>query len=134
MLFVSHDQDFLNKLATDIYELSPTGVHRYEGNYDAYLYAKKLEKEALEKAMGTAPKKGDQKPVEKKVEERPVDRTKEAYRLEQVVARKENELGKLITQFEALEYGTPQYNKMADRIAALQKEIIQATEEWESCT
>src|SRR4030095_4319702 len=33
ILFVSHDQDFVNKLATDIVELSVDGAKEYQGNY-----------------------------------------------------------------------------------------------------
>jgi ATP-binding cassette subfamily F protein 3 len=40
ILFVSHDQDFVNKLATDIVELSVDGAKEYQGNYELYLYQK----------------------------------------------------------------------------------------------
>lgn len=38
IIFVSHDRDFVNDLATDILELSPNGSHWYIGNYDEYVY------------------------------------------------------------------------------------------------
>lgn len=42
VFFVSHDRYFLNKIADKIYELTPDGINRYEGNYDDYLnYASK---------------------------------------------------------------------------------------------
>ena len=37
VFFVSHDRYFLNKIADRIYELTPDGIKRYEGNYDDYL-------------------------------------------------------------------------------------------------
>lgn len=37
VFFVSHDRYFLNKIADRIYELTPEGINRYEGNYDDYL-------------------------------------------------------------------------------------------------
>lgn len=37
VFFVSHDRYFLNKAADKIYELTPNGINRYEGNYDDYL-------------------------------------------------------------------------------------------------
>ena len=43
ILFVSHDQDFVNKLATDIVELSVDGAKEYQGNYELYLYQKQQE-------------------------------------------------------------------------------------------
>jgi ATP-binding cassette, subfamily F, member 3 len=38
ILFVSHDQDFINELATKILELTPSGALLYQGNYDTYRY------------------------------------------------------------------------------------------------
>lgn len=40
ILFVSHDRDFINELATDIIELTPKGVYAFHGNYDEYVYFK----------------------------------------------------------------------------------------------
>jgi ATP-binding cassette subfamily F protein 3 len=40
LLFVSHDRYFINKVATQILELSPTGVALYLGDYDYYLSKK----------------------------------------------------------------------------------------------
>lgn len=37
MLIVSHDRYFINKLATRILELTPSGVNDFHGNYDYYL-------------------------------------------------------------------------------------------------
>lgn len=40
MLIVSHDRYFINKLASRILELTPTGVNEYLGNYDEYIERK----------------------------------------------------------------------------------------------
>ncbi len=37
MLIVSHDRYFINKLASRILELTPTGINEYLGNYDEYI-------------------------------------------------------------------------------------------------
>jgi ATPase components of ABC transporters with duplicated ATPase domains len=42
LLFVSHDHDFINRIATRVLELTPTGLYSYSGNYDAYLYQKQF--------------------------------------------------------------------------------------------
>ncbi|GAA6113852.1 ABC-F family ATP-binding cassette domain-containing protein [Apilactobacillus apinorum] len=47
ILFVSHDRYFINKLATQIVELSNDGSELYLGNYDYYV-EKKEEKEAIQ--------------------------------------------------------------------------------------
>ena len=40
VFFVSHDRYFLNKVADKIYELTPNGIYKYDGNYDYYLSKK----------------------------------------------------------------------------------------------
>lgn len=45
IVLTSHDKDFLNKLCTMIWEIDEGQVTVYEGNYDAYLSQKQLEKE-----------------------------------------------------------------------------------------
>jgi len=40
ILFVSHDRYFLNRIASRVVELSPTGVTSYLGNYDYYIEKK----------------------------------------------------------------------------------------------
>lgn len=47
ILFVSHDRYFINKLATQIVELSPDGSELFLGNYNYYV-EKKEEKAAIE--------------------------------------------------------------------------------------
>lgn len=37
LLIVSHDRYFLDKVATEVYELSRRKIHRYKGNYSKYL-------------------------------------------------------------------------------------------------
>ncbi|MFH5781305.1 ABC-F family ATP-binding cassette domain-containing protein [Heyndrickxia oleronia] len=40
IFFISHDRYFINKVATRILELQPTGVTNYNGNYDDYIRSK----------------------------------------------------------------------------------------------
>ena len=45
LLFVSHDRYFINRLATQVVEITPQGVKTYLGDYD--YYQEKKAKEAL---------------------------------------------------------------------------------------
>ena len=60
MLIVSHDRYFINKLASRILELTPTGVNEYLGNYDEYIE----KKNALTETIADAPKAAEKKPNE----------------------------------------------------------------------
>ena len=42
LIFTSHDQDFLNNLATDILDIDYGEIREYVGNYDAFLKQKQL--------------------------------------------------------------------------------------------
>ncbi|MEK3785969.1 ribosomal protection-like ABC-F family protein [Paenibacillus sp. FSL K6-1230] len=48
LLFVSHDRTFLNRVATEICELSASGVVRYTGGYDEYRSQKERERKEQE--------------------------------------------------------------------------------------
>ncbi|MBJ7449628.1 MAG: ABC-F family ATP-binding cassette domain-containing protein [Parachlamydiales bacterium] len=60
LVFISHDQDFLNHLATDIFDLDYSEIRHYVGNYDQFLIQKQgtmeqklREKDYLEKKVAT---------------------------------------------------------------------------------
>ena len=46
IFFISHDRYFINKVATRILELQPTGVTNYNGNYDDYIRSKSHSKKS----------------------------------------------------------------------------------------
>lgn len=50
LMVVSHDQEFLDDLVTEVYELFNGKLTRYSGNYTKYTETRNMEIEALEKA------------------------------------------------------------------------------------
>lgn len=56
LLFVSHDRYFINRIASQVVELSPSGSQTYLGDYDYYLEKKAQEKEKLQEAAAPAHK------------------------------------------------------------------------------
>lgn len=140
MLFVSHDYDFINKLATHIVELTPNGLISYPGTYEDYLWQKKQVELAQEHAK--APKKSvasaainntpigknnlNTRPAQATYEERKEMRSIEA-RLEKI----ELELAKNLEALAALEYGSTQYNVVTAQVKKLQDEQASKTKRWE---
>jgi ATP-binding cassette subfamily F protein 3 len=51
IIVISHDRFFLDKIATQIAELSSCKIHIYKGNYSNYLDQKERRREALKKEM-----------------------------------------------------------------------------------
>lgn len=130
ILFVSHDRDFLNRLATDIIELTEGGAFCYEGNYDEFLYAKSR----LPLVSAVQPRAGqvaEQQLVKKKGEE-VYQLGKKIRAAEALIERLEKERSALLERFERLTYGTPEY----DQACTLLKEVDQRLEKqlalWEA--
>jgi ATPase subunit of ABC transporter with duplicated ATPase domains len=46
ILFTSHDRDFIDKVATKTYEITPTGTKKYKGGYTEYRQQRDLEEQA----------------------------------------------------------------------------------------
>jgi ATP-binding cassette subfamily F protein 3 len=131
LLFVSHDQDFLSKLATRIIELTPTGLRDYKGNYDYYLWAK--EKEALE-AAELLQKKELQKAHDKKnaiSEPIKANKDKELQSLDKKIKHIEKELAEKAEHLTGQPYGSPIFVKITRELEVLQKELNELNASWE---
>jgi len=131
LLFVSHDQDFLSKLATRIIELTPTGLRDYKGNYDYYLWAK--EKEALE-AAEVLQKAATQKAHDKKnaiSEPSKANKDKELQSLDKKIKHVEKELAEKAEHLTGQPYGSPVFIKITKELEVLQKELNELNASWE---
>lgn len=133
LLFVSHDRYFINRVATQIIELSETGSTLYLGDYDYYL-EKKAEQEALQEETEqaspdkTAPANDYQLQKENQKEQRRL-----ARRLEQLEAQIED-LDSQISQLQEAMQATNDAGELMesqqqiDQLTAKQEEAML---EWE---
>jgi len=129
LLFVSHDQDFVNNLATRIIELSENGIISYDGNYDAYLEFKAtLER----KQNGLATKIAEKN----KAATVSTLSKKELFELRKKYKNLENNINKYKTELEALlatmytfSFGTPEYTAAQDKKDTLEKRISKSEQE-----
>ncbi|XOS91045.1 ABC-F family ATP-binding cassette domain-containing protein [Brevibacillus laterosporus] len=95
ILFVSHDRYFLNKMASRVLEMSPTGVTSYLGNYDYYIDKKQeLVEQAQEKVEQTNQKTSATK--QSSPEKSTYELDKEAKRKERQRQRRLEEIEKNI--------------------------------------
>lgn len=154
VLLVSHDHDFLQRIATRIFELTPHMLHSYQGSYEAYLaYKNDREKEthAASPVTGTQipePKTGQafnqptRKPSGQKTagpqtadskaarKEQYVQR-KEVASLESKIERLEKEIPALQTALGLCDYGSSRYHEIIERIKKAQAALTQAQNRWE---
>lgn len=123
LLFVSHDQNFVNALATRIIELTPTAAYSYVGNYDDYLYQKKmLQEQQAPKTSSVAPAK----PSVVSFEER-----KKTRALEQKIEKVEKELKRIEGILSAHEFESTTFQEAYKKHGLLQKELDALVAEWE---
>lgn len=127
MLFVSHDLDFVNKLATRIIELTPTSAYSFSGNYDDYRAHKKLLTQPVVHSV-TTPKKTapvatpeQTKILRKKVNE-----------LERTINKLEQDEQKTLEALGMSVYGSHEYKKLLEKVSTLQKDLKQAHADWEA--
>lgn len=138
ILFVSHDRDFLDRLATKTIELEPTGTVTYEGNYEAFLYAKE-QKNALALAAATkkqqqtvaAKPKEDVKEIKQEDSKHMYELSKQLQRLEREIEKFEKELAECHREYAQHAYGTPAYSAVAKRAEEAQKNLDAAWLAWE---
>lgn len=135
ILFVSHDRDFLNSLATTIIELTSNGARTYKGNYDEYLYRKQMNSGSQELA---ASKPVEKQEVKKTSQSTSTLNSKEAHELRKKISNIEKKISRLDADFNDLTeklsfyaYGSDQYNRVLDQQRTIQEEKAKAERNWE---
>lgn len=123
ILFVSHDQDFVNNLATHIIELTSTGAYKYSGNYDDYLNQKKYIENGNNLKTVQAEKN---KPSKNNFEI-----NKEIKKIENQIEKIDSEINKLSLELSNFKYGTTEFSSLHNQINELQKKHKLLLEEWE---
>lgn len=136
ILFVSHDQDFVNKLATDIVELSVNGAKEYQGNYELYLYQKQQEALKVQQApdANVVNKKSDKnkKDSAAAAPQQAVLSASEIKALEKNIQKLEHEISRTENRFAELTFGSSQFNDAQKKLADLKKELEVTLAQWET--
>lgn len=125
LLFVSHDHQFVQDLATDILELTPKGLYHYPGNYEEFLAYKKAQ-QAQAAPQTVQPQEDASKKKQSKDDEQ-----KNTREMERTIQRLEKQIEEKSTQLDSQTYGSPAYEQTLAKIVALQAELDKAMAEWE---
>lgn len=132
ILFVSHDHDFVNHLASRIIELTPQGIHSYFGNYESFLAQKQMNQQGKhEPAEGSGKKVKQQSQAPKEERKAVFDKNKELQRVERKIEKLEKELMQINERFGDLEYGTSEFSTAQQQALEKEKELKVAQKEWE---
>lgn len=130
ILFVSHDQDFVNKLASKIIELTPKGVKTYDGNYEQYLEVQ----EQISKLKNDTPKKQPEeiKQTEKKIQNKDFyDLEKKSKNIEKKIEQLEKQKNLFLEKMGTTEYRSQQYQAAQDDLKKTEAQLAAAHQEWE---
>jgi ATP-binding cassette subfamily F protein 3 len=130
ILFVSHDQDFVNKLATDIIELSVDGAKEYPGNYESYLYQKSQEEKMQAVEQSSVKKANNNKKEEPVAPKKATMSDADIKALERKIQKLEHDIQRTENSFADLVFGTPKFADAQKKLNDLKKELEIATSEW----
>lgn len=126
LLFVSHDRYFIQRLATQIWELSPQGLEIFPGDYNWYL-EKKAEQAAKEKTERT-------KKVKPQRSSRSKPNKKQIQKLENQIAQLEQEIAEIEEALLApnLYQDYKRMIELEEQLAKKKQALENALEEWVS--
>ncbi|MCP8617825.1 ATP-binding cassette domain-containing protein [Salirhabdus salicampi] len=125
ILFVSHDRYFINRLATTVVEMLPTGTETFLGDYDYYANKKQEEKERqllIEAEQRTTNEK--EKPDGKNQYQINKEQQRELRKLKRKIETLEEEIEQLEAQIEANgeKMSSPDIASDANRLGEIAKE------------
>lgn len=125
ILFVSHDHDFVNQLATHTAFLTPDAAHLYEGSYEDYL--SQQEGNLSKSKSGKLAKN-----VDNAAADASYDLRKQSRNLERQIERLEQDIAQLEEGYADLEYGTPEFDQQTVKVNNVKRKLAQIMQEWES--
>ena len=126
LLFVSHDQDFVNNLATRIIELTTEGIASYDGNYDAYLDFKNMTER---KEIAAVAKKVDTKKESTLSKKELFELRKKYKNLENNMNKYKAELETLVANMYTFAFGSSEYNAAQEKKTVLEQRISKSETE-----
>lgn len=129
VFFVSHDRYFLNKIADKIYELTPDGIYKYDGNYDYYL-SRKEDNTGIQKTQNTRTNAAVDYETEKRRKANIANRIKKIQKAEQDIEIIEGEIEQLNN---ILHNSGSDYDKVKEVYTELEqkeKQLSDIYEQW----
>lgn len=127
VLFISHDRYFINQVATDVLDMSATGIKHYEGNYDDYLAA--INKATAEENAQSEEQSSATSKPKKSSAQQSYQQSKETQRARRKLQRQVDQLEEQMTSLEEQEQALqeqmsqPEIATDIGKLTDLQKEL-----------
>ncbi len=136
ILLVSHDVEFVRRVATGIIEMRPPGIRRYAGDFDYYkekLASEQVEGEAAKPVTSKAKRSRQERAAlvqQNAARKRALAKT--IQEAEQKIEALEEEQARLADSFEAA--AGLSFAEINQRLSSIPTEIAEATQAWESAS
>ncbi|MFV0556215.1 MAG: ABC-F family ATP-binding cassette domain-containing protein [Lactovum sp.] len=131
LLFVSHDRYFINRVASQIFEISEEGAKLYPGDYDYYLEKKSLEAMSLNETEKMVKlEKNDDRQEQKNKERSQRKRERELAELEQNISGIEMKISCIQEKMVDLSSDFIKLNELQKEIDGLMAERDKNEERW----
>lgn len=128
ILFVSHDRNFIENLATEILELSSTGLNCFPGNYQSFIYHKELISAEQEKGSNQTTKASN---LVVKKDAKLNEKNQNLIKLENFIAMLEDKLQNLQEELEIFDQDEKRLKITLEKIEKTRKDLNKAIDEWE---
>lgn len=131
ILFVSHDHDFVQHVADTILELTPEGLHLYHGDYESYLYHKRVAQLSQQQDQLQRKRVESQKKNTKKDPNQQRQLKKQLGAIETQIKKLEAKRDAMGERLSGLTYGAHEYDEILAKLTAIDQELEQKNDEWE---
>jgi len=130
ILFVSHDHDFVQHVADTILELTPNSLHLYNGDYESYLYHKRVahlshQQDQIRKHVESQKKKTQKDPNQQRLLK------KQLGTIETQIKKLEAKRDAMGERLSGLTYGANEYDELLAKLTAIDQDLEQKNDEWE---
>lgn len=124
IVFVSHDADFIQGVATRIIELTPQEAISFPGSYNDWLYSKTYQESVASAASS-------QESIKKNNQQDTAVR-KQMAQVEYQLQKAEKDVANALIKLESVAYGTPDYERATKRLKTVQEQCAALQAEWEA--
>jgi len=126
IIFVSHDRDFIQHLATSILSLEKQKVTCFPGTYEQFLFHYKQTSPVDHSPVRRGERKASQNKKQRVLR-------RQLAKIEQRIAVLEKEKALLEHRLGVMTYGSQAYEDAVCQYKTVQIQLVAAHEEWESC-
>ncbi len=130
LFVISHDRYFINKLADKIYELTPGGEKRFDGNYDYYL----AKRDNLIETVTVKKEKNNDFKLQKELESSKRKLKTKISRCEEVISRLEEEINQINTELSDPEVSCDYtlLTELTNKLNEKEELLLEAMDNWEN--